>query len=291
MHNLIDFLRKHLYWLVFLLLEAFSLSSLFKYNNYQGSVYFTTANGVVGGINSAVSGVVSYVGLGKENTRLERENEELRWALLQALAREQIAAPDSLPFLRQQGDSAEQSYHFVSAKVVSNTLHKANNLMTINKGRADGIRPEMGVVTSHGVAGIVYLTSEHYAIVIPLLNTRSQVSCRMQGSNYFGTMQWQRGDPTISYVDGIPRHAQVNVGDEIETNGYSDIFPAGVPIGRVATVGDSPDGLSYQLTVKLYTDFTTLRDVSVITNYTKPERKQLEQHADSLMMPRPTENI
>jgi rod shape-determining protein MreC len=96
-------------------------------------------------------------------------------------------------------------------------------------------------------------------------------------------MQWERGDADVSYVNGIPRHAKVKKGDWVETNGYSDIFPEGIPVGRVQKIGDSADGMAYRLTVKLGADFKTLRNVSVITNYTKPERRQLEERADSLM--------
>jgi rod shape-determining protein MreC len=105
----------------------------------------------------------------------------------------------------------------------------------------------------------------------------------MKNSQFFGTMQWQRGDPDISYVNDIPRHAKVEVGEIVETNGYSDIFPEGIPIGKVKKVKDSSDGMSYSLEVELFTDFKTLRNVSIITNYTKPERKALEEKADSLM--------
>ncbi len=280
MRNLIDFLQKNLYWLVFLVLEVVSLISLFKYNNYQGSVYFTTANRVAGEMYRVCSKVTSYVNLGSENEQLETENEQLRQQLLalQGRLRQQESAADSL----QLGDSIVDSYHFVQAQVVGATIHRVNNLLTIDKGSADGIRPEMGVVSSHGVAGIVFLTSRHYSVVISLLNTSSHISCRLRQSAFFGTLQWQHGDAAYSYVEGIPRHAKVKRGDVVETNGYSDIFPEGIPIGRVDKVLDSSDGMSYSLKVKLYTNFKTLRNVSVITDYRNSERILLEQHADSL---------
>lgn len=282
MRNLIEFLQRYLYWLVFLVLEVVSLLSLVRYNSYQGSVVFTTANDVVGSIYRMGSNVVAYFHLGEENAALEKENELLRQQLhdLQQQMRQLDIVPDSLPVSEVQGES---EYRFVQAQVVSMTLHKANNLMTIDKGEHDGIRPEMGVVSSNGVIGIVYLTSQHYSVVIPLLNQHSQTSCRLRGSEYFGTMQWERGDADYSYVNGIPRHAQVKKGDVIETNGFSDIFPEGIPVGKVVKIGDSADGMAYRLTVKLGVDFKTLRNVSVITNYSKPERRVLEQKADSLM--------
>ena len=265
MRNLIEFLQRYLYWLVFLVLEVVSLLSLFRYNNYQGSVAFSTANDVVGSAYKLGSNVVAYFHLGSENAKLEAENELLRRQLHDAQQQLRVLTtqPDTLPIPEE---NTESDYRFVQAQVVGMTLHKANNLMTIDRGRSDGIRPEMGVVCSSGVVGIVYLTSQNYSIVIPLLNQHSQISCRLRGSEYFGTMQWERGDVDISYVNGIPRHAQVKKGDWVETNGYSDIFPEGIPVGRVQKIGDSADGLAYRLSVQLGADFKTLRNVSVITN-------------------------
>lgn len=283
MRNLIEFLQRYLYWLVFFVLEVVSLLCLIRYNDYQGSVAFTTANEVVGTAYRLCSNVVAYFHLSEENAALEAENEALRHELhdaqlqLRQLALQQDSLTTALP------DLPQQDYGLVAAQVVGMTLHRPYNLMTIDRGSSDGIKPEMGVVCSTGVVGIVYLTSRHYSMVIPLLNQHSQISCRLRGSDYFGTIQWERGDADVSYVNGIPRHAQVHKGDVVETNGYSDIFPEGIPVGRVVKIGDSADGMAYRLTVRLGADFKTLRNVTVITGYTQPERKQLEQKADSIM--------
>jgi hypothetical protein len=71
----------------------------------------------------------------------------------------------------------------------------------------------------------------------------------------------------------------VKKNDIVETNGYSDIFPPGLPIGIVTGIDDSTDGMSYRLKVRLFTDFPTLREVSVITDYYSPERHLLEEMA------------
>lgn len=282
MSNLLDFLRKYLYWLVFLVLETVSLVSLIKFNSYQGSVFFTTANDAVGLAYETASKMTAYWNLGKENQRLELENEQLRRQLYAAnkLIEQQAALrADSI----MRADSILGSYDLVAAQVIGMTTHRTNNLLTINKGERDGVRPEMGVVCSSGVVGIVYLTSAHHSVVLPLLNEHSQTSCRLHGSRHFGTMQWERGDPSISYVNNIPRHAKVKRGSLVETNGFSDIFPAGIPVGKVLKVSDSPNGVSYRLTIRLATDFSTLRNVSVITNYSQADRKLLEERADSLL--------
>lgn len=276
MRNLFDFLVKYSYWLLFLVLEGISLALLVSHNSYHGSVYLTSANHVTGKVYEWESELTSYLSLKEVNRQLVADNVEMRLRLA-SLEREL----DSLRKDSLRIDFVAPEYHLVHAQVVKATLHRNNNYLTIDKGRRDGIRPEMAVISSGGVVGIVYLTSDHYAIVIPLLNVRSSVSCKARNSKYFGTLQWQRGAVNIAYVIDVPRHANVHKGEVVETNGYSEVFPAGIPIGKILDVGDSPDGLSFMLKVQLFTDFSTLRDVCVITNYSRAEKKLLEQKADS----------
>lgn len=275
MRALIDLIIKSKHWFLFVLLEVISLGMLFSTNGYPRCVAFTTANDVVGSFYNVISSITSYLNLQEENHRLEMANQQLRKKLY---SMEQEAAEARCDTARRM-EALPTRYELVHAQVVNNTMHKMFNLMTINKGKADGIRPEMGVVCSNGVVGIVYMTSMHYSIVTPLLNENSKISCRLRHSEFFGSLIWKRGNVNTAYLTSIPRHAKVKKGDIVETNGYSDIFPSGLPMGVVSTVDDSSDGMSYMLKVKLFTNFATLREVAVIKNFSSKERKMLEEVA------------
>lgn len=277
MQNLIDFILSTKHWFLFILLEAISLLGLFSFSGYQKNVYFTTANGIVGSTYSAISSVTSYLHLQTVNKELEADNERLRQQVSQLKHKLHKATAEEVKCI-----GVPTHYNLVSAQVIGATLHKSNNLITIDKGKADGIRPEMGVVCSRGVVGVVYMCSDHYSIVMPLINVKSKTSCRLRQTEYFGTLSWTRGRSDITYVTGIPLHANVKKGEVLETNGYSDIFPPGIPIGYVMKKSNSDDGMSYRIKVGLFANFQTLREVSVITDYTQPERKVLEAKADSL---------
>ena len=132
------------------------------------------------------------------------------------------------------------------------------------RGSKDGIRPEMGVVDGNGVVGIVYETSSHYSRVISVLNSKSSISCKIVGSEYFGYLKWEYGDARYAYLKDLPRHAEFNLGDTVVTSGYSTVFPEGIMIGTVDDMADSNDGLSYLLKVKLATDFGKVSEVRVI---------------------------
>ena len=169
---------------------------------------------------------------------------------------------------------------------MANELHKNNNLLTINRGTADGVEPGMGVACGQGVVGVTFLCGDHYTVVIPVLNsTSSRISCTIRNRGYFGVLRWYGEDSGYAYVEDIPRHARFKRGEWVETNGYSSIFPAGVLVGKIVEVYNSRDGLSYKLKVRLSTDFGVLRDVVVISDKSIAERMRLMQAAkDSLKL-------
>ena len=125
--------------------------------------------------------------------------------------------------------------------------------------------------------GIVYKTSAHYALVISLLNSKSAVSCKIAGSEYFGYMRWDQGDSRYAYLKDLPRHVDFNIGDTVVTSGYSAVFPEGIMIGRVESVSDSHDGLSYLLKVRLSTDFGKIGSVRVVERKERMEQNELEK--------------
>ena len=288
MRNLLEFLKKYNYWFVFVILEVVSLVLMFQYNNYQGSVWFSSANYVAGLTYEADSKFSSFMGQGAVNQELTERNLMLEHevTLLRAQLTEERQRHDStyvesgqMPFLKQ--------FRLINAKVISNSINKADNFITIDKGRYDGVHPDMGVACGNGIVGIVYMVSGHYAVVIPVLSSKSNISCAIHGRGYFGYLRWNGGRSDVAYVDDIPRHAQFEVGDTIETSGYSSMFPPGILVGKVTKAEDSDDGLSYRLEVKLSTNFGNLRNVCVIDDAEVKEKLDLlRQATDSLRLQR-----
>lgn len=285
MKNLLEFLGRHYHWLVFLLLEAISLVMFFNYNSYQNSVWLSSANTLVGSFYQWTSGVESYFSLRKVNEDLTVRNYYLERQVTQ-LRRLYAEATQKPSAEEQQRLDSLSRYQLIAAKVVSNELGKMNNLMTIDKGEADGVETGMGVACGRGVVGVTYLVSKHYAVVIPVLNVRSsRISCAIRGSGYFGVLRWYGKDAGYAYVEDIPRHARFKRGDWVETNGYSSIFPAGILVGQIVEVYNASDGLSYKLKVRLTTDFGNLRDVVVISDRSIVTRMRIMQAArDSLKL-------
>ena len=279
MRNLLDFLYKYHHWLVFILLEVVSVVLLFQYNSYQGSVWFSSASAVAGKVYELESKMTAYLSMAKENEELtmrnlyqERQLDQLRRLYAEATKDTTDAELKELEFLSQ--------YKLIPAKVVENSIHKLENLITIDKGRKDGVEPDMGVACGNGVVGVVYLVSENYSVVISALNAASsRNSCAIRGREYFGYLHWYGGDPSVAYVEDVPRHAKFKLGEWMVTSGFSSIFPSGVQVGKIEQVYNSSDGLSYKLKVRLSTDFGNVRDVVVISDKSIAERAALMQAA------------
>ncbi|MCD8474907.1 MAG: rod shape-determining protein MreC [Bacteroides graminisolvens] len=275
MRNLLNFLIKYNYWFVFLLLEIASLVMLFRFNNYQQSVYFTSANAISGKVYEISGGITSYFYLKSANETLLERNTilERQLAFLRNALKDRNV--DSLEINRLEELSSNQ-YKTISAHVINNSLNLVNNYLTLDKGKSDGILPEMGVIGEEGVVGIVYMASEHYSVVISALNSKSNISCKIKNSDYFGYLKWEHGDSRYAYLKDLPRHAEFNLGDTIITSGYSTVFPEGVMVGTVDDMADSNDGLSYLLKVKLATNFGKISNVRVITDVQRIEQEELE---------------
>lgn len=264
MQHLLEFLRKYHYLLLFIALEILSLTLLVRFNNFQGNVWLSGANTAVASVNRWYLDVWSYLNLQSANqsltsynTRLQLENDRLREALLTLQA---DSARKASAVLRNLVD-----YETLPAKVISNSKGGSNSYIVIDRGQRHGVRGDMGVVSGNGVVGVVYLAGEEYSLVIPVMNNKSNISCRIQGQRYFGYLTWDGKDSRHAYVDDIPRHAHVEKGLTIETSGHSSVFPPGIFVGTIETVENSADGQSYKLGLLLGTDFANLRDVNVIT--------------------------
>lgn len=276
MRNLLNFFLKYNYWFLFIFLEVISLVLLFRFNHYQGSAYFTTSNCLTGFVYETANHVTEYFHLKTINDDLVQKNVDLELQIEHLRGKLAELTGDTTA-LEQMKEEVLQEYDMYRAKVINNSLTHADNYITINKGENDGIRREMGVIDGNGVVGIVYLTSPHYSVVIPVLNSKSSISCKIQRSDYFGFLKWDGGSSKYATVKDMPRHSLFSLGDTIVTSGHSTVFPGGIPVGTVEDIADSHDGLSYLVKVKLFTDFGRLNDVRVIARKGQEEIKELEQ--------------
>ncbi len=284
MRNLFAFFAKYNNWFLFVILEIICAVLLFRYNNYQNSVYLSSANVLSGKLYEWQSEVGSFFSLTKINSQLTERNLYLE-RQVNEMSEKLVSLTKDSSYLHNNQLQLLKEYKLIPAKVIASSLNKKDNLITLDKGRVDGIRKDMGVACGNGIVGVVYMVSNHYSVVIPVINEKSNISVMIKDRGYYGYLHWQGGPSDIAYVDDVPRHAHFKMTDEVVTSGYSAIFPAGVKVGKILHVFNSSDGLSYRVQLRLSTDFGNLRDVCVIDDSKMKERIDIMRAAQDSIRP------
>lgn len=249
---------------------------LFNGNPYQHHVYLTSANSMASSVYETASGVSSYFNLRDINEDLNRRNADLELEVIGLRERlksleEQLQADtmSTFPVLRH--------YEFIVAHVINNSIARPYNYITINKGEEDGIKPEMGVIDQNGVVGIVNVTGKHSSRIISLLNPNFRLSCKIMGSDNFGSLVWDGEDPSVALLEELPRHTIYSEGDTVITSGYSAVFPEGIPVGVILDDNKNHNENFFTLRIRLLSDFTTLSNVQVVVNSLKDELNGLSE--------------
>jgi rod shape-determining protein MreC len=269
MRNLLRFIINNQFIFLFLLIEILSLSLVVQSNKYQQAKYINAAQDLTGYLSQKKSKILQYLYLKEMNLQLVSENQTLKNEL-EYYKHNNIAKPVIV-----EDTVHKQHYSYIISKVVNNTVNKQYNFITLDKGSADGVKPEMAVISSNGVVGIVESTTENYSLIISVLNRNLKVSAKLKKNNYFGSFEW----PGINYRNGIlneiPLHVNINEGDTLVTSGFSAIFPEGILLGYVTDFTDR-GGNFFKITLQLSNDFKNLNYVYIVTDYRKLEQQTLE---------------
>jgi rod shape-determining protein MreC len=280
MRKLLEFLVRKMHWVLFIVLEIISLVIVYTNNSYQRNVIFSSANVVVGRFSNIAGGVMSYMNLREANRQLLDRNGLLEQRVLELQDRLNNIVADTSTFKGFVPDSLPRpDYAFTVAHIVSKSVNRTSNYITVDKGRLDGIAPDMGVVSEYGIVGIVLVVSDHYSVILPVLNPKFRLSCKVNNSQYFGSLVWYGRDQRYANLEQLPRHVKFYRNDVIVTSGYSAIFPAGIIVGYVEAYQHQHDDNFFSLKVRLTTDFTRLQNVLIIKNFHQQERQNIEKEA------------
>ncbi len=280
MRELVNFFIRHGKWLVFIFYVVVSCVLLFRGSPYQHHVILTSANSVVSAIYGFTNNVTSYFALRDINEDLNRRNADLQ---LEVIAlREQLQGVREAAGVDTSMLAVDTLKHFELkiAHVINNSVARPHNYLTINKGSLDGIKPEMGVVDQNGVVGVVNVVGPHTSRVISLLNPYFRLSCKVKGSDGFGSLVWDGINSDEALLEELPRHTVFTAGDTVITSGYSAVFPAGIPVGIVMPDKTAHNENFFTLRIKLLADFSTLSAVQVVVNNMKDELRKVETDPD-----------
>ncbi len=269
MQQIFNFILKNSNRLLFLLLLVISFLLTIQAHSYHKSKIISSANFFTGGIYERVNNINEYFSLKSQNEELALENARLKSLLFNQKDTTKVAQLDTIKGIKKTD--------IIVSKVIHNSYSVHENYLTINSGEADGVRPDMGVINSAGIVGIVDKTSKNYATVISILNINSKINAKIKKSNHFGSLVWNGKSTGFVQLIDVPRLAGVRKGDTIVTGGESIIFPENIGIGTIDKVYIDNVTNYYTLDIKLFNDMTNLGHVYIIKNKDAEEISNLEK--------------
>jgi rod shape-determining protein MreC len=265
MQGFLRFLKTFHLLVLFLVLEIIAFSLFINQHSYQRASFLNSSNKLTAGVYDFFRGITQYLDLNSSNKELLIENLILHKQLMER----KIPNPYQ-SFLH--GD-----FKFLPARVINNSIHKRQNIFTINVGRIHGVKPDMAVISPSGVVGVTLAVSDNYSTAVSILNEKFKLSAKIRKNGYFGSLTWKAGDYRHAKLVEIPTHVEVQVGDTVVTSGYSSIFPEGYVIGQVSEI-DIPAGSNFfEIKVKLAVDYKNLDYIYLIENLRRDELIRLKE--------------
>lgn len=266
MQRIINFILGYRNAFLYGFFMTISLALTIRSHSYHQSKFFNSSKWVSGNVYGTAANISSYFSLREENQRLVTENEELRRLLFNY----------GKVKLEKGQDSTGLAFEVMSANVIKNSFSSPRNYLTIDKGRKQGVKQDIGVITTNGILGIVENTSSNFSTVQSVLNTKSNINAKIKNTNFFGSLTWNVGDYNVVQLVDIPRLVPLVVGDTIVTGAMSSIFPENIPIGVIKKYDLNTSKSFYNIDVELFNDMANVKNVYLIINSNKEEIRELE---------------
>ena len=267
MQNILEFIRKYHFFLLFVFLEIITFSLTVNNKDNQKVFFINSTNFVTSKVYTNYFKIKEYFGLRKENNQLLEENIGLK--------NNQIIF-DKIDKIRLKDTVNNRHYIYISGQVVKNSILNQNNYITINRGKKEGVIKDMAVVNSKGVIGIVTNVSQNYCIALSVLNNLNGIVCKLKNSDYFGSAIWDGKNYKQLILNGVPNHILIKKGDTVITSGYGFIFPPNIDVGIIDTMWKNPQNTFYTIILNLTTDLKRISDVYLIENTQQIEQKTLQ---------------
>jgi len=273
MRNLYIFLSRTAHIFLFLAVAGVCVYCIYKSSNYKQWALNAANKEITGPILKLQTKYTDWIDLQKENERLLEQNRNLL-----ALVYNHVRSENAMEIV-YHGDSLLFTYHL--SKILESTVNKQNNYFTFDKGYNDGIRVDMGVISSEGVVGIVRNVSPNFCTVLPILNSEFKISAKIKKTeDVFGVLTWDGADIHYAQINNLAHIENVKVGDTVVTQ-HSLIFPPNYPIGTVSSITPKTEGGFFVLKIRLLVSFSKLRNVYIIEqNYSEELNNLMERAID-----------
>jgi rod shape-determining protein MreC len=152
----------------------------------------------------------------------------------------------------------------IAAEVIGKDPSPWFKTVIIDKGKADGIQKGLPVVIAQGIAGQITETSDHYAMVMLIIDRNSAVDAVVQRSRARGVIKGASTE--LCRFDFVLHKHDVKIGDIVVASGFDGVYPKGLRIGWVSDALKRDAEIFQEITVTPYVDFEKLEEVLIVLN-------------------------
>ena len=250
---------KHKDHFVFAFAIIFSTFILLNNESPKMSIIRGKATDVVSFFSSPFAWIQSLMFLEEENQVLREKNLKLSLKVesMLNLQNENNALMEMLEFKKNK------KFIIKSAKVVNKGIQPNLLSIIIDRGTIDGVKNNLPVLTPRGVVGKTIEASRNNSIVQLISDANFRLSTRILPSGATGILRFVNGE--TAEIREVQKNVVINIGDKVVTSGFSDIYPAGLPVGTVK--GVYQDRGSFQKVVSIYlpNDLNAFQHVFIVT--------------------------
>ncbi|MFN5415582.1 MAG: rod shape-determining protein MreC [Flavobacteriia bacterium] len=272
MRNLIAFFKRFQVFLAFVAFQAIALSLYVTYMSFPKSQYLTSASLVTGEILSVKNQATELLNLSHTNSVLQRKliayRKQKKQSFIQ-IDRNLFKINDTL---------FQQQYEYIPATVINSTFDKRNNYFTLDVGKLQGVKRDMGVFSEKGIVGIVHYSGDHYSIVKSVLTENINIDVMVENSGAFGLLKWETHHARRGNISGISNDMRLKKWSKVVTRGGSGYFPKGIPVGMVSSVKSIEGKPLWNVEIIFAEDFRKIQKVYVIKNLLRTEQEEVESH-------------
>ncbi len=205
--------------------------------------------------------------LKEENQRLRAENDRLS-AEVARLRENEIRLQELRQLLQVKESRPEQE--FLAANIFARDPSNLKEMMAIDRGKRDGVREGMVVVTEGGsLVGRVTKVLDDYAWVTLITDPNSAVSAMVQESRSQGVVVGSYSRRLT--MEFVRQGAAVKVGDMVVTSSAGGNFPPGLLIGQVVAASTTRQEIFQDVSVEPVASLSRLETVLVLTSFTPRE--------------------
>ncbi len=250
---------KHKDHFIFAFAIIFSTFILLNNDSPRMSIIRGKATDIVSFLSSPFAWIQSLMFLEQENQLLRQKNLELSLQVesMLNLQNENNALIEMLEFKKNK------KFIIKSAKVVNKGIQPNLLSIIVDRGKIDGVINDLPVLTPRGVIGKTIETSRNNSIVQLISDANFRLSTRILPSGATGILRFINAE--TAEIREVQKNVAISIGDKVVTSGFSDIYPAGLPVGTVKGVYQDRGSFQKVVSINLPNDLNAFQHVFIIT--------------------------